>query len=97
MKSLKEKSRLLVEQILSESFLDANSTLASLIMEAEENREEEVGDSLGDEGVGDEAGEEGTDEATAEEGEEINTDGIDEPSNGSPNLGDSLDRKCRRC
>ena len=77
MKSLRENSRLLVNQILSESFIDANSTLATLITEAEENREEEVAESLADE---------------EESSEEINTDGIGEPDNGSPNLGDSLDQ-----
>lgn len=84
MKSLKENSRLLVEQILNERFLDANSTLAKLITEAEENREEEVAESLGME----------DDEDAASEGseEEINTDDIGEPDNGSPNLGDSLDQ-----
>ena len=86
MKPLRKKSRLLVEQVLSESFLDANSTLASLIMEAEENREEDVAETLDDT--------EGTDtgaDDSAENSEEINTDGIGEPDNGSPNLGDSLD------
>ena len=84
MKSLKENSRLLVEQVLNERFLDANSTLAKLITEAEENREEEVAESLGIE----------DDEDAASEGseEEINTDDIGEPDNGSPNLGDSLDQ-----
>ena len=84
MKSLRKKSRLLVEQILKENFLDANSTLASLVMEAEENREESVNASLGDEDL--ESGSEGEGE------EQVNTDGIDEPTDGGPALGDSLDQ-----
>lgn len=89
MKSLEKNSRLLVEQILEEKFLDANSTLASLIAEAEENREEAVDDSLND-------GSDETDDIESGEGgdDQVNTDGIeaDEPTDGGPALGDSLDQ-----
>ena len=93
MKSLKKKSRLLVEQILEEKFLDANSTLTSLITEAEENREEAVDDSLGGDEVGGDENIEGGEEAEGGE-EQVNTDGIeaDEPTDGGPALGDSLDQ-----
>ncbi len=85
MKSLRSKSKILVEQILNENFLNANETLQTLINEAEENREEEVDQTLGSD--------EDLEGNTGNDSEEtINTDGIDEPSNGSPNLGDSLDQ-----
>jgi len=93
MKSLEKNSRLLVEQILKEKFLDANSTLASLITEAEENREEAVENSLNDDGLDDTEGAEGAEGSTeGGDAEQVNTDGIDEPSDGGPALGDSLDQ-----
>ena len=92
MKSLEKNSRLLVEQILKEKFLDANSTLASLITEAEENREEAVENSLNDDGLDDTEGAEGAEGTEGGDTEQVNTDGIDEPSDGGPALGDSLDQ-----
>jgi hypothetical protein len=80
MKNIKDMSRILVEQILSEKYVDANKTLAKLVLEAEEAREEEIATELGDE-MSDQVSE---DESTK-------TDEIDEPTDGDPNLGDDLD------
>lgn len=100
MKSIKDNTKLLVEQILNGNLLDANSTLTSLIAEAEEERERQIyqtiteaegdeADSAADADVADET------EADVEDGEGdeegIDTTSIDEPTDGDPNLGDSLD------
>ena len=46
-RNLREKAKELVNQILNKDPLSANKTFAKLIMEAEEQREEEVSDELG--------------------------------------------------
>jgi len=102
MKNLRSKTECLVKQILNEDYLDANKTLKSLILEAEEDREQDVADNLeGDDAeldqetdTTDEEGEFNENEGAEGEGEdedEINTDVIDEPSDGDPNLGDALE------
>jgi hypothetical protein len=54
MKSIKKETKLLVEQILNGNLLDANSTLTSLITEAEEQRENQIYQTI-TEAEGDEA------------------------------------------
>jgi len=103
MKSIKDNTKLLVEQILNGNLLDANSTLASLVIEAENQRENQIRQTIF-EAEGDEAEADDTeaveddvaDEAPADDTEEggdeaIDTTDIDEPTDGDPNLGDSLD------
>ena len=91
-KDLRANAKRLVEEIINEDFLSANETLGKLILEAEENREADVADDIDDTGddTGDEAAE-GGDEAAEGGEEEVNTDGIDEPTDGDPNLGDALE------
>jgi hypothetical protein len=89
MKSLKNKSRLLVESILSDKLLDANTILEDILQEAEEIRENEISDSLGNDvddsmNVDTEGGE--ADDVEDVEGGES----IDEPTDGDPTLGDNL-------
>lgn len=84
MKNIRNISKILVEQILSEKYVDANNTLTKLIAEAEEIRENEISAELGDE-MSDQVDE------TEETGDSSDTDEIDEPTDGDPNLGDDLD------
>jgi hypothetical protein len=84
MKNIRNISKILVEQILSEKYVDANNTLTKLIAEAEEIRENEISAELGDE-MTDQVDE--TEETT----DSSETDEIDEPTDGDPNLGDDLD------
>jgi hypothetical protein len=84
MKNIRDISKILVEQILSEKYVDANNTLTKLIAEAEEIRENEISAELGDE-MTDQVDE------TEETGDLSETDEIDEPTDGDPNLGDDLD------
>lgn len=92
MKSLKNKSRLLVESILSDKLLDANTILEDILQEAEEIRENEISDSLGNDvddsmNVDTEGGEvDEVDDVDDVEGGES----IDEPTDGDPTLGDNL-------
>ena len=61
-RNLREQAKELVNQILNKDPLSANKTFAKLIMEAEEQREEEVSDELG------------LDENNAEDSENLNED-----------------------
>ena len=61
-RNLREQAKELVKQILNKDPLSANKTFAKLIMEAEEQREEEVSDELG------------LDENNAEDSENLNED-----------------------
>ena len=97
MKSIKDNTKLLVEQILNGNLLDANSTLNSLVIEAENQREDQIRHTIfeaeGDEEVEDieDTAEEGDEEVEGGE-ETVNTTDIDEPTDGDPSLGDSLDK-----
>lgn len=89
MKTIKSKSRRLVQQILSEEFLEANDTLVSLLTEAEQDREDTIsGQTLDQEDA--ETDQTQTNDANLQSNQP-SLDQIDQPSDGSPNLGDSLD------
>ena len=96
MKSIKDNTKLLVEQILNGNLLDANSTLASLVIETENQREDQIRHTIfeaeGDEEVEDvdDTAEEGDEEVEGGE-EAVDTTDIDEPTDGDPSLGDNLD------
>lgn len=101
MNTIKNQSKLLVEQILNGNLLDAGTTLSSLISEAEKQRElkiqsiilEDESDDASAETAEAEDDSETTegDESTEGNDEEINTDSIDEPTDGDPSLGDNLE------
>lgn len=97
MKSIKDNTKLLVEQVLGGNLLDANLTLSSLITETEKQREAQIRHTIfeaeGDDSADDVEGveDDSTVDGDGNEGETIDTTNIDEPTDGDPNLGDSLD------
>lgn len=91
MKTLKDKTKLLVENILGNKLLEANVLLEELIKEAESIREDDISATLNDEVDSSEEADE-ADEAIEEPSSDENEEGeqIDEPTDGDPTLGDNL-------
>lgn len=92
MKTLKDKTKLLVENILGNKLLEANVLLEELIKEAESIREDDISATLNDEAVASDEASSDADETVEEPSSDENEEGeqIDEPTDGDPTLGDNL-------
>ena len=92
MKTLKDKTKLLVENILGNKLLEANVLLEELIKEAEAIREDDISATLNDEAVASDEASSDADETVKEPSIDENEEAeqINEPTDGDPTLGDNL-------
>ena len=92
MKTLKDKTKLLVENILGNKLLEANVLLEELIKEAESIREDDISATLNDEAVASDEASSDADETVKEPSIDENEEAeqINEPTDGDPTLGDNL-------
>ena len=88
MKTLKDKTKLLVENILGNKLLEANVLLEELIKEAEDIREDDISATLNNEAEASSDADETVEEPSIDENEEAEQ--INEPTDGDPTLGDNL-------